>query len=135
MEIFSFPRVSMSIRSNFSNRNEDLPVIATYFSTNVSAFLTTDLILRTTSRIGNCNRFKYRFFDFPDSKVFLKQIGTSGSQIKCEDNLWSAMDTNNVMMQRSLDGLDVLSSKPQYTEFNERRTFVASDREPDPPTS
>jgi hypothetical protein len=48
------------------------------------------------------------------------------------------------MMQRSnalthfhctLDGLDVLSSKPEYTDFNEhRRTFVALDREPDPQT-
>jgi hypothetical protein len=42
--------------------------------------------------------------------------------------LWSAIDTNNVMMQRSnalthfhgtLDGLDVLSSEPEYTDFNE----------------
>jgi len=87
---------------------------------------------------------KYRFFDFPDSKILLKQIGTTVSQIKREDILWSAIDTNNVMMQRSnalthfhgtLDGLDVLSSKPEYTDFNEHgRTFVALDREPDPLT-
>jgi hypothetical protein len=44
---------------------------------------------------------KYSFFDFPDSKILLKQIGTSVSQIKREDILWSAIDTHNVMMQRS----------------------------------
>jgi hypothetical protein len=74
----------------------------------------------------------------------LKQIGTSVSQIKREDILWSAIDTNNIMMQRSnafthfhgtLVGLDVLSSKPEYTDFNEHgRTFVALDRKPDPLT-
>ncbi len=37
------------VLSNFSNCYEDLPVIVTYFATNVSAFLTSDLILRTTS--------------------------------------------------------------------------------------
>jgi hypothetical protein len=134
----------IQVLTNFSNCYEDLPVIVTYISTNVSAFLTTDLILRTTSRIVNCNMIKYRFFDFPDSKILLKQIGTTVSQIKREDILWSAIDTNNVMMQRSnalthfhgtLDGLDVLSSKPEYTDFNEHgRTFVALDREPDPLT-
>ncbi len=71
---------------------------------------------------------KYRLFDFPDSKILLKQNGVSVSQIKREDILMSDIDTNNVMMQRSnalthfhgtLDGLDVLSSKPEYTDFNE----------------
>jgi hypothetical protein len=63
---------------------------------------------------------KYRFFDFPDSKIILKQIGTSVSQIKLEDIFWSAIDSNNVMMQRSnalthFHGmLDVLSSKPEH---------------------
>ena len=81
------------------------------------------------------NLIKYRFFDYSDSKIF---------QIKREDIMWSAIDTNNVIMQRSnvlthfhgtLDGLDVLSSKPEYTFFNlHGRTFVALDREPDPLT-
>ena len=48
------------------------------------------------------------------------------------------------MMQRTnglshyhgtLDGLDILSARPEYTDFTENgRTFVALDREPDPIT-
>jgi hypothetical protein len=108
--------IQIQVLSFFSNCYVDLPVVATHFSTNISAFLITDLILRTTSRIVNFNFIKYRFFDFPDSKILLKQIGTSVSQIKRDDILWSAINTNNEMMQRSkcrthyhgtLDGLDV----------------------------
>jgi predicted AlkP superfamily pyrophosphatase or phosphodiesterase len=49
MEMFSFPRVSMSIRF-------------------------TDLILRTTSRIVNCNMIKYRFFDFLIPKFYSNKL-------------------------------------------------------------
>jgi hypothetical protein len=60
--------------TNFSNCFEDLPVIVTYILTNVSAFLTTDLILRTTSRIVNCNMIKYRFFDFLIPKFYSNKL-------------------------------------------------------------
>jgi hypothetical protein len=74
----------------------------------------------------------------------LQQTGKTVNKIKRADVLWTAIDTNNVMMQRAnslshyhgtLDGLDVLSAKPEYTDFSEHgRTFVALDREPDPLT-
>jgi hypothetical protein len=60
----------IQVLTNFSNCYEDLPVIVTYFSTNVSAFLTTDLILRTTSRIVNRNMIKYRFLIFLIPKFY-----------------------------------------------------------------
>jgi len=67
---------TIDILTNFTNCFDDLPVIVQYLSTNVSAFLTTDLIIRPTSRIVNCNQINYRYFDFPESRVLLKQIGT-----------------------------------------------------------
>jgi hypothetical protein len=79
----------------------DLPVIVTYFATNVSAFLTTDLILSTTSRFINCNVITNRYFDFPHSKSLLQLTGKTVKKIKRADVLWTVIDTNNVMMQRA----------------------------------
>lgn len=136
---------TITVLTNFTNCYEDLPVIVSYLSTNFSAFLTTDLIIRHTSRIINCNQIISRYFDLPDSKILLKQTKNTVERIARQDVLWTAIDTNNINLQRSnmishyhgiLDGLDVLSARPEYTDFHENgHTFVALDREPDPLTT
>ena len=76
----------------------------------------------------NCNQINYRYFDFTESRVLLRQIGTKVQQIKRDDVLWIAIDTSNVMMQRTnglshyhgtFDGLDILIARPEYTDFTE----------------
>ena len=92
---------NIEVLTNFTNCFDDLPVIVQYFSTNVFALLTTDLIIRRTSGFVNCNQISNRYFDLPESRVLLKQIGTKVQQIKRDDVLWIAIDTSNVMMQRT----------------------------------
>lgn len=130
------------VLSNYTNCYEDLPVIVQYLSHNVSAFLTTDLILRPTSRVINCDLITSRYFDFPNTGLLLRQIGNRSTFINRKDVLWQAIDSDNILLDNAnsishyhgvLDGLDVLSAKPEFTDFNEHgRTFVALDKEADP---
>jgi hypothetical protein len=63
-----------------------------------------------------------------DEEWKCRQTGKTVQKIKRTDVLWTAVDTNNVMIQLAnslshyhgtLDGLIVLSAKPEFTDFNQ----------------
>ncbi len=56
---------------NFTNCYEDLPVTVSFMTRNFSAFLTTDLIIRPTSRVIKCSQID-RYYDMPTSKQVIK---------------------------------------------------------------
>jgi hypothetical protein len=49
------------LTNNFTNCYVDIPVVFEYLSRNQTAFLTTDLILRPTSRRIDCKDIKSRY--------------------------------------------------------------------------
>jgi hypothetical protein len=132
------------LTNNFSNCYEDLPVVFDYFNRNVTAFLTTDLILRPTSRRIDCKDIKSRYFFLPATNLLLHQVGSVLTFGRRDDVLWQSLDTSNIMLSQAnsikhyhgtLDGLDVLSMIPEYTQFDEMGvSFTALDKEPDPMT-
>jgi hypothetical protein len=105
---------------------------------NFSAFLTTDIIIRPTSCVIKCAQID-RYYDMPTRKKVIKLTGQTVSILK-HDVLRGAIDTNVITninsvthFQGILDGLDVLSAKPEYIDFNENgKTFVALNKPPQP---
>ncbi len=49
------------LTNNFTDCYEDIPVVFEYFGRSLTAFLTTDLILRPTSRRIDCKDIKSRY--------------------------------------------------------------------------
>jgi hypothetical protein len=132
------------LTNNFSSCYEDLPVVFDYFNHKLTALLTTDLILRPTSRRIDYKDIKSRYFFLPTTNLLLHQVGSVLTFGRHDDVLWQSLDTSNIMLSQAnsikhyhgtLDGLDVLSMIPEYTQFDEMGvSFNALDKESDPMT-
>jgi hypothetical protein len=130
--------------NNFSNFYKNLPVVLDYLSRNLTAFLTTDLILRPTSRRIDCNDKKSRYFFLHSSNLLIHLTGSVIILGRRDDVLWQSLDASNVMLAQAnsikhyhgtLDGLDVLAMLLEYTTFDEMGvSFTALDKEADPMT-
>lgn len=130
------------VLDNATNCYEDLPVLFNYLNHNLSAFLTTDLILRSTSRMIDCKNIKRRYFYFPKSAILLSQSGTTVVQAKSTDLLWQAFDTSNKLVAASnkinhyhgvLDGLNNFDKQQEFVDVKEMGvSFTALDKPEDP---
>ena len=89
------------VLDNVTNCYEDLPIIFNYLNQNFSAFLTTDLILRPTSRIIDCKNIRNRYFYFPQTNLLLRQINSTIIRMKRTDIIWQTLDTNNQLLATS----------------------------------
>ena len=129
------------LTDNYTNCFEDLPVLFEYLNKNLTAFLTTDMILRPTSRRMDCKEIKSRYFFFPNSSILLHQMGSSLTKMARDDVLWQALDTSNILLSQAnaikhyhgtLDGLDLLSMQEEYIQYDEMGVrFTALDKGPD----
>jgi hypothetical protein len=110
------------LTNNFSSCYEDLPVVFDYFNHKLTALLTTDLILRPTSRRIDYKDIKSRYFFLPTTNLLLHQVGSVLTFGRHDDVLWQSLDTSNIMLSKAnsikhyhvtLDELDVLSMIPE----------------------
>jgi hypothetical protein len=127
------------VMENFTNCCEDLPVTMCFMTRNISALLTTVLIIPPTSRVIKCSLVD-RCYDMPTGKQVIKLTGQTVSILNRDDVLCRSIDTNVITNINSvthfhgmLDGLDVLSAKPEYRDFSENgMTLFALNITPEP---